>query len=993
MIKRLLLCVACFAVFNASAVKPLMLRNVDEEKMTAWVDSVYNAMSPEQRVGQLIAKPFESKNLSQSKAEIKRIIDNYHVGWVYFQGGPINNHVTLGEYARSISKVPIAVAIDGEWGLSMRMPDTPRFPKNMMLGAIQDDKLIYEYGLEMARECHEVGINVNFAPDADVNSNPLNPVIGTRSFGEDPLNVARKVVAYARGLEDGGVMAVAKHYPGHGDTHSDSHKTLPTVSRSLASIRSIDLLPFENFINAGLGGVMVGHLEVPALNTGKHPTSQTKRVVTDLLKNEMMFEGLVFTDGLGMKGAHPDGKPNGLSSFLAGSDVLLEPYLLDKSYHQLLDYYHHSKKNQAAIEAACKRILAWKFALGVHNHQPVAAEGAMARVYTREAKVVLRKLYAASMTVIKNDNQTLPIKHLEDATAVAVAGGTLDGADSFISTCELYTRISPKAVNAENATAWAVANKDASSVIIGVFDKKATTVSAVKQVIDKVGASKVVLVMFIKPYDLAAYASLIARCGAVVEAYEKHIYAQEYAAQVVFGGSDATGRMPVSVDGVAKVGDGITIMSSRLGYEMPEEQGLDYRLVQQIDSISNLGVKEGAFPGCQVLVARHGKVVINKCYGTLDAAGKEKTSVSDLYDLASVSKATGTLSGVMAAVDAGLLDVNGLLGTYIPQLKDSPKGVLSIRNLLFHETGMKPSLNMYTIMTDTASFSGALSIGSRKSGYSRFSGGAYINDDAKVRTDITSPVTKRGCNVKIGKSLFVGKAASDTIMQTIYNLPLRADRKFVYSCLNFCLLRQAEENVTGMRHDRYVYDRVFHRIGAYRTVYRPLDFFSPSEIAPTEVDDYFRSGTIRGVVHDETAAFSGGIQGNAGLFSNANDLAKLCQTWLFGGMYGGEQIFSEQTVKLFLTEKSAVSHRGLGFDKPNFLNPDNSSISTRVSAEVVGHTGFTGTSFWIDPSEDIIYIFLSNRVCPSRNNSAFARVGARYNIFSYIYDSIERNRH
>lgn len=284
-----------------------------------------------------------------------------------------------------------------------------------------------------------------------------------------------------------------------------------------------------------------------------------------------------------------------------------------------------------------------------------------------------------------------------------------------------------------------------------------------------------------------------------------------------------------------------------------------------------------------------------------------------------------------------------------------------------------------------------LSVGKKSANYKRFAGGAYINNTAHVRSDITSPKRTDKFNVQIGKNLWVGQITMDSVMNMIYNERQRTNHNYVYSCLNFCLLRQAEENVTGVRHDRYVYDNIFHRIGAFRTVYRPLDFFPEKEIAATELDEYFREGYIRGVVHDETAAFSGGIQGNAGLFSNANDLAKLCQMWLFGGMYGGERILSQSTVNTFLTMRSLNSHRGLGFDKPNFKHPSYSSITDAASAEVVGHTGFTGTSFWVDPKEDLIYIFLSNRVCPSRNNPAFSKIGARYNIFDYIYDSIKRN--
>ena len=989
--KFLLLGISLIAVSIITAKTPLFISNQPQDEMDAWVDSVYNSMTPEQRVGQLIAQSFQSKDVNAAKRQIKSTVEKYHIGWAYFSSGKAEHYAELANYVNSISSTPVAIALDGEWGLSMRMPDTPRFPKNMMLGAVQDDMLIYEYGREMARECKEIGVNVNFAPTADVNSNPLNPVIGTRSFGEDAENVAHKVVAYSRGLEDGGVLSVAKHFPGHGDTEKDSHKTLPIVDRSLASIESIDLVPFQAYTNAGLSGVMVGHLQIPALKTGNNPTSLTPSVVTGLLKQRLGFGGLVFTDALTMQGARKSGNPNGLRAFLAGADVLLEPYNLEKSFNELLDYYNQGGDKQKSIELTCKKVLRYKYALGLNNYKPVNIDGMMERINSRHAQLVLRKLYAAAMTIVKNDGDCLPVKHLENKVSVAVAGEKVDDAKVFTQTCALYTDITTHHLTEHNAESWAEDNDSASALVIGVFNNNGGTKRAIAKAIAKAGKSKVDLVCFIKPYDLADFSEEIAGSAAVIEAYEDHAFAQEYAAQVVFGGSDASGRMPVSVAGVAKVGDGVTVMASRLGYDVPEAVGLDQKLVEQIDSIANLGVKAGAFPGCQVIVARHGKIVVKKSYGYTDNGKDDAVNGNTLYDLASVSKATGTLSGIMKAVDDKKLNINGFLSDYIPQLKGSSKGVLTIRDLLFHETGMPPSLSIYEQMTDPKSYTGALSVGKKSANYKRFAGGAYINNTAHVRSDITSPKRTDEFNVQIGKNLWVGQITMDSVMNMIYNERQRTNHNYVYSCLNFCLLRQAEENVTGVRHDRYVYDNIFHRIGAFRTVYRPLDFFPEKEIAATELDEYFREGYIRGVVHDETAAFSGGIQGNAGLFSNANDLAKLCQMWLFGGMYGGERILSQSTVNTFLTMRSLNSHRGLGFDKPNFKRPSYSSITDAASAEVVGHTGFTGTSFWVDPKEDLIYIFLSNRVCPSRNNPAFSKIGARYNIFDYIYDSIKRN--
>lgn len=951
-----------------------------------WADSVFNSMDAERRVGQLIAQVVDPRNLNAAKSTVKRLVENYNIGFIYFSEGTLENHAELANYANAVSQLPVMVGLDGEWGLSMRMDDTPRFPKNMTLGAIQDDRLLYDYGKEMAAECRMAGVNLNFAPAVDVNSNPSNPVIGTRSFGEDPHNVARKAVAYAKGLEDNGVLSSAKHFPGHGDTDKDSHKTLPVVNRSLIELQSTELVPFRSYIRAGLSGVMVGHLNVPALKTGDRPTSLCGQVATKLLKDDMGFKGLVFTDALQMRGAHMDGKANGMPAMMAGADVLLEPYKVGESYEAMVAAYKKGGKVKERIDESCKKILRYKYAAGLDAYEPVNIEGLGGRINSAAAEVVNRRLFAAAITVLKNDADILPLKGLDKEVSVVSLGAP--AGNRFSETCRLYTDVKRYAMNTDNSSEVTEAVKGSSKVIVAVFKNDLTTAMNLDRIILDCGAEKVVPVFFVTPYALTKYSGSISLCNTAVLAYEKEPLAQEYAAQAVFGGITVSGRIPVTVEGVAKCGDGVTIHASRLGYGIPEEVGFDGRLMSGIDSLANLGVEKGAFPGCQVLVAHNGKIVVNKNYGFTDLTKDYKVDGNTIYDLASVSKATGTLSGIMKAVDEGLMSVDAKLGTYTKALAGTPKGDLLIRDLLYHETGMPAALNVYQIMTDSTSYDGALVVGRKKPGYSRYAGGGYINDAAKIRRDITSAKKTEDFDYQIGKNLYVGKITYDTIMNIIHNQPLRADRDYLYSCLNFCMLAEAEQNATGMRHDRWVYDKIFHRLGAYRSVYRPLDYYPASEIAATEYDGYLRECTVKGSVHDETAAFSGGIQGNAGFFSNANDLAKLCGMWLNGGMYGGEQILSEKTVKLFTESKSPNSFRGLGFDKPNTENPEYSSVCEEADPSVYGHTGFTGTSFWVDPKNDLIYIFLCNRVCPTRNNRAFGEVGARFKIFSVIYDSL-----
>lgn len=982
----LLCCSFCFQL--GATQQTIILSKADKHQTDAWVDSVFNAMTPEQRIGQLIAQCVMCNDVARAKTEIKALVEKYHIGCIYFSSGPAENYAELGKYTNSISKTPVFVALDGEWGLSMRMKNTPRFPKNMMLGAIQDDQLLYEYGLEMAKECRTMGISVNFAPSVDVNSNPKNPVIGTRSYGEDPINVGRKAVAYSRGLEDGGVMSVAKHFPGHGDTHADSHKTLPLVDKSYMELQATDLVPFQNYIKAGLSGIMLAHLNVPALKTGSLPSSLCKSVGTDLLKGKMEFNGLVFTDALTMKGAAGSGQPNGLLAMKAGAEVLLEPSNLPENFRAMKAEYAKGGNEKTLIDNACKKILAYKYAMNLHKQKPIISKGINARVNTRSAELTMRKLFAAAITAIKNNDNILPLKHLN--TPVTLINIGEDTANTFANTCSKYTKITKYSITDGNQ---ACINKLTAGdrVIVGIFSEKAWSAAALARIAAKVGAENVIPVFFTRAYSLKSFSTTIAKCKATLLAYESERFAQEYAAQAVFGGIDVTGRTPVTIEGVGKYGTGVDIAKTRLGYAMPEEVGLDGKFVFQADSLAKEGIKQGAYTGCQVLVAKNGKIVFDRNYGYTNTSKRQKITENTLFDLASVSKATGTLPGIMKAIDMGKLSLTGKLSQYIPALKGNPKGNLTLTELLYHETGIPAALNAYKEFTDSTSYKGKLVMGKKSALYPKYAGGGYINANAKVRRDITSPTRSDKFNYKLGNRMYVGKITYDTIMQIIHNIKQRDNKKYRYSCLNFCLLMEAEENATKTAHDKFLYTNIYRPLGAYNTTYNPLEQFPTSRIASTEVDEYFRDGLITGTVHDETAAFSGGVQGNAGLFSTATDLAKYCQMLLNNGEYGGEQIISENTAKIFMTSRSKKSHRGLGFDKPQ-KDPKKSSTCEEADPSVVGHTGFTGTAFWIDPKNDIIYIFLSNRVCPSRNNRAFSKVGARAGIFRLVYQSLERNK-
>ncbi|MCC8039383.1 MAG: serine hydrolase [Bacteroidales bacterium] len=959
----------------ASAVTPKILTKVDEKACRHWVDSVYNSLSLHDRIAQLFV-PMVNPNGDKAKNELKLLVETTHVGGLLFNRSSLARMADMTAYAQSMATIPLMITFDGEWGLAMRIDEAPRFPYNMALGAIANERLLYDYGREVARECQAIGVHVNFAPDLDVNTNPANPVIGYRSFGESPQRVGALGSAYSQGLESGGVLSVSKHFPGHGDTSTDSHKELPTVTHSLKQMESDDIAPFKRYVGEGLGGVMVGHLNVPALDPSGTPASLSKTITTDYLKNKMGFEGLVFTDALAMKGAHTPGRNNCVVALQAGADILLSSEAPISDIKAVEQAVKDGRISNSLIEQRCKKVLTFKYALGLNKPQSINTANLEKIINSPQADAINRRLAAACITCIRNDNDLLPIPDTRDVAVVNIGNKSSDNA--FTQYCGKYAQATVYNNQGAQFSAEKVKKILAHEyVVIGVYDDSAVSRETLAQFTK---AKNVIPVFFMSALKMGKFANQVNNSPTLVLAGDDTPYLREYAAQAVFGGINVTGRLPVNLKGIAPLGSGVKIQKKRLGYTSPEVEGVAPWLTDSIDALVAQGIKNKAFPGCQVLIAKGDNVIFNKNYGTLDFKSSTPVTDATIYDLASVSKATGTLPGIMKAFDSGLIKLDEKASKYIPGLRGTDKENITVRQLLYHESGMPASLNMYQMMMDTATYTGPLITGKpTKTNTVKIANRSYGNASAKRRTDIASTTRSEQFPIEIAKGFWVGPATYDSIMARIYNAKLRPNNSYNYSCLNFALLADAEQHVTGESHDKYVGRYIFEPLEMYRTVYRPLDHFPVTDIAPTEHDPYLRKQTVRGYVHDELAAMSGGVQGNAGLFSTANDLARLCRMYLQGGQYAGNRVLSEATVKNFTTSRSESGRRGLGFD---ITSP------TAFETKLYGHTGFTGTCFWIDPETDLIYIFLSNRVNPTRDNAAFSRLNPRTRILDYIYKAM-----
>lgn len=949
-----------------------------------WVDSVYASLTPEQRVGQLIIAHFSPRGGDAIKSQVAKYVEQDAVGGLLLDEGTISDYADVINYAQSVAKVPLLVSIDGEWGVAMRVEGMPAYPVNMALGAIQNPELLREYGAMVAMECKSLGINVNYAPVLDVNSNPKNPVIGRRSYGELPERVGLLGTYYSLGLESGGVLSVAKHFPGHGDTDKDSHKTLPTVSRTAHQLDSADLRPFRDYIKAGLGGVMIAHLSVPALDSTLVPSSMSQPIVTGLLKDKMGFKGLVFTDGLGMQGAQAAGGNICVQALKAGNDVLLGPRNLQRDKEAVMQAISSGEISMDQIEASCKKVLAYKYALGLQHLVPANAAVAKALASSPLSVDLNQRLADASITVIRNEGDILPISDLGHKSIALVNIGAPAGSE-FEQMCVNYAKID--SYQGSRLSAATVGEISAHDVVIAAIYTDGPAQREQLMMLKNVPGLTVVFM--IDAYKMAKYAPYLAKAKAVEVAYSNTAYAQQAAAKALFGGISVDGRMPVTVAGVGSAGEGIDLAKSRLGFASLVSVGLNPNLEARMDSAINSCLESGAFPGAQVLVARHGDVVLNKGYG-LTTKGGVPVTTNTLYDMASVSKTVGTLPGVMKAYDLGLFDMDEPASAHIPGLRVEGKDSITPRMLLYHETGILPSLNLFEIMMDPATYKGKLLNNKRDRNHkTKIYNNLYGSQTAKMRTDIASDHRSADFDVNAAKDIFVGKITYDSIMGRIYNSPLCADRRYRYSCLNFSLLMDLEQRVTGKPHYEFVTDSVWAPIGAYNFCYRAADKYPLDRIAATEIDTYLRKQHVHGYVHDELCAFSGGVQGNAGVFGTTLDVAKLCQTWLNDGHYGDARIYSPATTNLFTDSKSPNSRRGLGFDKPDTENPEYSPTCDEAGAGVYGHTGYTGTIFWVDPDQDFIFVFLCNRVDPSRNNQAFADSEIRPTLMRLIYESLQ----
>jgi len=961
---------------------PLMSLKSSEEvvvdaKEKSWVDSVMTNLSPDQRIGQLFMVAAYSNKNEKHFRQIDTLVSRYGIGGIMFmQGGPMRQAVLTNRFQRQ-ARLPMLIAMDAEWGLDMRLDSSMHFARQMTLGALDDDKYIYLMGREIALKMKRLGVNVSFSPVMDVNVNPANPVIGSRSFGESKEEVTRRGIAYIKGLQDHGVIAVAKHFPGHGDTDTDSHLSLPVIAHDIKRLTEVELYPFNKAFEAGVMGVMVAHLYMPSIDTTRNvATTLSPALVNGLLKEKMKYKGLVFTDALNMKGVSSYFKPGevDLKALLAGNDVLLFPEDVPTAIAKIKEAIAAGQLKQEDVDQHVRKILHAKYWVGLNTYKPVVLENLQEEIDRPISTVVQEQLYEHSVTVVRNKANLLPFRNLDTLSIASVAiGAPADNA--FQETLANYAPVNrlsiPNRFAPDSAFTRVISKvKDNDVVVVSIHNMNITPAKdfgvgvgtrAFIQYLQERTNKKVVVVVMGNAYSLKFFEdSNWLVCG-----YEDNRVAQRLVPQMLFGARAAKGKLPVTASAKLTSGTGIPTQTiNRLKYGTPESVGMDSKVLQQIDNIALEAIAYAATPGAQVLVVKDGTVIYNKAYGYYTYEKTKPVTKNTVYDIASITKVAATLQAIMFLKDQGKISLDAKISAYLPELKGTNKEGLVMRDVLTHQAGLLPVLPHWQKTL--------ASMETKQMFYASIKTDSYPNE-----------VTPGFYSIKtMEDSLWAWTVKSRM-------LPHSKDGKsydYRYSDLDFYVLKRVAEKMLNQPLDEFVDQNFYAPLGLSTMTYKPLLKHSRDVIAPTEDDRYFRHNLVWGSVHDQGAAMLGGVAGHAGLFSNANDLAILLQMNLQNGKYGGQDFFNTNVVTEFSKRQTKNSRRGLGWDKPE---PEgNGPTSDMAPMSTFGHTGFTGTGAWVDPENKLIYIFLSNRVFPDAGNNKLVKYNIRTRIHDVVYKAM-----
>lgn len=941
-----------------------------KDTSNVWVDSVLKTMTLDEKIGQLFMVAAYSNKDEASYKTIDKYINDYKVGGlIFFQGTPQKQAELTNRY-QAQSKIPLWIGFDGEWGLGMRLDNTISYPRQLTLGAIDNPELIYDMGKEIARQMKRIGIHINFAPDIDVNSNPNNPVINDRSFGDNKFGVVRRGLAYMQGMQDNKILTSGKHFPGHGDTDVDSHKDLPVLKHSLERLESVELYPFKQFIRYGVGSIMVSHLNVLALDGAPNfPATLSPKIIQQKLIDSMGFKGLVFTDAMNMKGItkyYPSGVAE-VMAILAGNDVMLFPDDVDAAIAGVrCAVLQDSIIPQKLIDQKVRKILAAKYWLGLNHFQPIKMDDIDADINNDSAKCLKFKLLENAITVVQDSAKIIPVLNLQKRIANVSIGSSkptvfstmLDKyaqVDHFFFPKDTDVKIFNEAVAKLKEYHLVIADiQDMSRFAAKNFGLTDNSISFLKQVNKQ---NQTILCVLGSPYSLKYFQDF----NSIIVGYNEEDEAESIAAQIIFGARGADGTLPVTV-GKFQYGSGeCTQANMRLKYGNPLEVNMNAKTLKKTDAIIYKAIEDKIFPGAQLLVAKDGNVIYEKAYGFHTYDNTIATKLTDLFDIASLTKVTASVPMIMKMQEQGKIDINKKLGDYYTYPENSNKKDIVIKEMLCHQAGLPAWIPFYKNSLDVSGNPDSLWY-------------------AKKQDSVFS--------VKILDSLYLKKSFQDSVWKMIYDCGLSPVKDYKYSDLAYYLMQQIIEKIYKDSLQNITRKYLYAPLGMNYTQYNPKwNGYDLNKIMPTEIEKNFRQSLLLGTVHDQGAALLGGVAGHAGIFSNANDLAKYFQLLLNGGTYGGYKYYNASTIKNFTSKQYPNNRRAIGFDKPTPVGQDGPTCDA-ASPESFGHTGFTGTIAWADPKNNLIFIFLCNRVYPSADINTLAKQGIRPKIQQVIYDAI-----
>lgn len=932
-----------------------------------WADSVYKSLTTDQRIAQLMIVRLSSidtktKVITWYTDKVRDLVKSYNVGGILlFQGAPVKQANIINEM-QSLAQTPIMVSIDGEWGLAMRMDSVQALPRQMMLGALRDKSLIYEYGRLVGAQCKRMGIHMNYAPVVDVNNNPNNPVINDRSFGENKYKVAAYGVAYMRGMQDEGIMACAKHFPGHGDVATDSHYDLPVIMKTAAQLDSLELFPFKEMFEAGVASVMIAHLFIPSLDaTPNQPTSISKKAVTNLMKSKMNFSGLTVTDALEMQGVKKffPGAESSIRALIAGNDLLCLPDDIPNTIQQIRIAIKKKRLKMRDIEAHCKKVLEAKYNFVIQNASPVQTENLSADLNSGIASLRKRIAEKAITGAASSNSAFFPLRKTPDHELAVVTLGLRSGsslaqkitsdyvADSFLFTPD--EKITPQMLQQIRSHKKIIVDLH----VTGRYAASEFGITAsTKENLRLLNDSNSLAIVFGNPYAL----KFLCNWTNVIACYEDDEIVQQAAFELLKGDINFQGALPVSVCETFKEGTGLFIEPDKPPFKRSDRRKMAAAV---IDSLMEEAIRERATPGAALLILQNGEVLYEKAYGYQTYDSAQAVTLHTVYDLASITKVAATTISIMKLYDEGSIHLDSTLALYLPETRRTNKGSITIRQLLLHEAGLEPVVLFYKRLLDS---SGNISP-------------SYGFNVRKNKTDL-----------QLADSLFIDGAWKDSIYSMLLESKRNAAGKYVYSDNDFIFLAKIAERITGMSIADYADMNFYRPMGLRSMGFHPRDYLFRGQIAPTEFEAHFRDRMLSGFVHDPGAGMMGGIAGHAGLFSDVYDLAAVMQMLLQGGEWHGRKYLDSATVNLFTAYGSTVSRRGLGFDKAEKDNAVRKEAypAIQASEKLFGHTGYTGTAVWADPASGLIVVFLSNRVHPL-DNRKLLQLSTRTKVMEAAY--------